>query len=304
MTADDDDVDDASLKSMRAVWLSMRDEEPPSAGMSALLAAAAQKADQMRDEAKPAWWERVFAMLRKPPVLAFASVMLLIGGAVLVTRSSQEPVDSMTAGPSEQADVKSAEKIVAPDAAVVSGDDSIERDIAQPIEPPVATPADTKDVVTPPPPVKRRQAPKPEKVQTYKEEVKALEDKPKVGTKGEAGRGDTAGTVLESPPPPPPPPAPTTGSTRPSRTPPMTEAPVAKPTTEPEPSTDSVTLSDRGAGSKPSTPPVEQLARQAESAATRGDCAAVRTIATRIKQQDETFYKQRILKNAAIAKCL
>ncbi|HLL21314.1 MAG TPA: hypothetical protein VK427_04240, partial [Kofleriaceae bacterium] len=93
---DDDDLDHASMRSMRAVWLSMRDEEPSSSGMSGLLAAAREQAEQMR--ARPTWSQRVLAGLRRPPALAFATVVILVGGAVVVTRNTDEPPASIADG--------------------------------------------------------------------------------------------------------------------------------------------------------------------------------------------------------------
>lgn len=73
---------DADLAAMRSVWLSMRDEEPPGRGMAELLAAARTKAEAMAP--KPRWWQRLAAALRRPPVLALATALVLLGGAVLL----------------------------------------------------------------------------------------------------------------------------------------------------------------------------------------------------------------------------
>jgi hypothetical protein len=75
--------DDPQLRALRAVWLALPDEDPPTRGLDALMAAARVKADEM--VAVP-WWRRVLDVLRKPPVLALASVMVLIGGAVLISQ--------------------------------------------------------------------------------------------------------------------------------------------------------------------------------------------------------------------------
>ena len=81
----DEDPDDPQLKALRAVWLSMRDndEDPPDSGVSALMAAARSQAMQM---APAPWWKRLLDQLRRPPVLALASLLVLIGGAVLLTK--------------------------------------------------------------------------------------------------------------------------------------------------------------------------------------------------------------------------
>jgi hypothetical protein len=80
--------DDPQLRALRAVWLAMPDEDPPSRGLDALMAAARVKAEQMT-EPEPSWWRRVLDVLRKPPVLALASVMVLIGGAVLISQRTE-----------------------------------------------------------------------------------------------------------------------------------------------------------------------------------------------------------------------
>jgi hypothetical protein len=85
---------DPELRAMRAVWLAMRDEEPPAGGLSALLVAAREKAETMQP--RPAWWQRLAAGLRRPPALAFATVVVLAGGALYVTRNAgQAPVGSV-----------------------------------------------------------------------------------------------------------------------------------------------------------------------------------------------------------------
>jgi hypothetical protein len=81
----EEDPDDPQLKALRAVWLSMRDndEDPPDSGVSALMAAARSQAMEM---APAPWWKRMFDQLRRAPVLALASLLVLIGGAVLLTK--------------------------------------------------------------------------------------------------------------------------------------------------------------------------------------------------------------------------
>jgi hypothetical protein len=59
------------------------DEEPRDSGVSALMAAARSQAMQM---APAPWWKRMLEQLRRPPVLALASLLVLIGGAVLLTK--------------------------------------------------------------------------------------------------------------------------------------------------------------------------------------------------------------------------
>jgi hypothetical protein len=88
----DDEADDGSadpkLDAMRAVWLSMRDEEPPGRGLAELMAAARNQAAAMEPSPSPSpspsLWHRVLAALRRPPVLALATALVLIGGGALV----------------------------------------------------------------------------------------------------------------------------------------------------------------------------------------------------------------------------
>lgn len=93
----DDDRDlalDDALRPMRAVWLSMRDEEPPAGGLAELLAAARAQAEVMRPQVP--WWRKALAMMQRPPVLALATVMVLLGGAVLVG-SRREQLEAVPA---------------------------------------------------------------------------------------------------------------------------------------------------------------------------------------------------------------
>ena len=328
MNADDDDeLDDASLKSMRAVWLSMRDEEPPAAGMSSLLAAARAQAEQMREP--PAWHERLFALLRRPPALAFATVLILIGGAVLVTRSSNEPVDSLTAdGPAAPRSAPASELAPADPASATpvgageladdgqeagrdDGRDDRDREVqrspagasaagapAQDLEnESIRRRAGAKSETKPPArrPVKQKQ---PSRADQYREEAAALEDSSKPRAQSSASRGETSGTTLESP---------AGGASRsPSPSPPPPPPPPASPRPTADRADDPAAPAPSPATGAPQQEQVslEQLARQAAQAAARGDCAAVRTIAARIKQEDARFYRARIESQAAIAKCL
>ncbi len=84
---DDGEADDPQLKSLRAVWLAMPDEDPPERGFADLTAAARVKAEQM---AAPSLWQRISALLRRPPLSHCATVLVMIGGAVFL-----EPTDEM-----------------------------------------------------------------------------------------------------------------------------------------------------------------------------------------------------------------
>ncbi|HUS27625.1 MAG TPA: hypothetical protein VMZ53_03930 [Kofleriaceae bacterium] len=113
---DDDGGDDAQLRSLRAVWLAMPDEDPPERGLDALMAAAHTKAKQMADAssempaqaaAEPAimtsWWERFVALFRRPPMLALATVIVLVAGAVVINnRGMNATAPSTNSAPSPE----------------------------------------------------------------------------------------------------------------------------------------------------------------------------------------------------------
>ena len=90
----DDDANDPVMRSMRAVWLTMRDEAPPSGGLTDLLNAARAQAEAMQP--RESWWRRSVAMLMRPPLLALATVVVLIGGAVIIKNRGVD-VDSPAA---------------------------------------------------------------------------------------------------------------------------------------------------------------------------------------------------------------
>jgi hypothetical protein len=64
-------------------WLSLPDEDPPERGFAELMAAARVKADVM---ANPPWWKRLFTVARRPPVLALATVVVVLCGVIVVGR--------------------------------------------------------------------------------------------------------------------------------------------------------------------------------------------------------------------------
>ena len=76
----DDDPDSGSL---RHVFSEMRaaDEDPPARGLAELMAAARAHAPT-----SVPWWQRIAHALRQPPALAVASIVILIGGALVISR--------------------------------------------------------------------------------------------------------------------------------------------------------------------------------------------------------------------------
>lgn len=90
MSASDDDLggEEDQLKQLRSVWVAMReaDEDPPDRGLDALMAAARSKAADMAPPPRESFWTKVLATFRRPPVLALASVTVLLGGALFVAQ--------------------------------------------------------------------------------------------------------------------------------------------------------------------------------------------------------------------------
>lgn len=68
-------------------WLSLPDEDPPERGFAELMAAARVKAEVM---ANPPWWKRLFAVARRPPVLALATCVVVVCGVIVVGRDRHE----------------------------------------------------------------------------------------------------------------------------------------------------------------------------------------------------------------------
>lgn len=337
---DDDEVDDASLTAMRSVWLSMRDEDPPAAGMTALLAAARAQAETMQ---RPSWWQRVLATLRRPPALAFATVVVLVGGAVLVGQRTkdaaleapvatapQPPATSRSEGGASAgagdgdapASGAPAATTAAPSEAAPGG--TALQDGARAQEP-TSTPVPARAEREPRAKERRRAAtgaPPPAPTTTvttngFDATAPKLEASRASGAGGaprpSATRGSTMtppATPRPSPPPPADAPAPRTDAPAPRADAPAPRADAPAPRTDaPAPRADAEETT--GAGpvlggptGAPRAPSLEQLARQAATAAARGDCAAVRVIAARIKREDARFYAAKIATDAAIAKCL
>lgn len=105
----DEDPDDPQLKSLRAVWLSMRDsdEDPPDSGVSALMAAARSQASMMA-AAKAPWWKRMFEQLRRPPVLALASLVVVIGIGVVLASHHDAMEKAPTTAPVQEKELPHA----------------------------------------------------------------------------------------------------------------------------------------------------------------------------------------------------
>ena len=133
-------------------WLSLPDEEPPERGLAELMAAARMKAEVMTN---PPWWRRLFDLLRRPPVLALATILVLLGGVIVVGRHRDEvPAPAVTAEPPVSATPPA--QVVAPPPPVV------------PAAPPIVTP---KHIAKNPPVAK----PEPRRIEQTKTETKAMD---------------------------------------------------------------------------------------------------------------------------------
>ena len=107
----DDDGDE--VRAMRSVWLTMRDEEPPTVGVTALLEAARAEAARMKPRAS--WWRRSLDVMVRPPMLAAATMVVLIGGGLLINhRSSDVEVAAPTLEPTSPAVTAPLEKRARP----------------------------------------------------------------------------------------------------------------------------------------------------------------------------------------------
>ena len=327
---DDDGGDDAQLKQLRAVWVSMRESEddPPDRGLAALMSAAREKAAEMAAP-EESWWQRVLAVFRRPPVLALASVTVLLGGALVITQrrdsmkaESTISVDSVDSGdsvkrqrevtpPAEPRDVM-AHGSGAGSAATATPPAVAVPEVPPPPPPPPPQPSDehgpagTKNVVQPTRPSPR--PPRPGATTSAKApEEKLQEDEGGLGGAVASPGVEDVKTTLDKPA--------AVSPVQPNGTTtrgPATQrpSPVDAPTTEsgdaakaPQTQTKAKFKDDDSVDSG-RLAQVTQLVKQCESAAARGDCPAVRALAKRILSTDAGVYKQRVTSNSAIARCL
>jgi hypothetical protein len=365
-----DDGDDAGLRSMRAVWISMRDEEPPSGGLAELLAAARVKADEMRP--REPWWQRALAALRRPPVLALATVVVLVSGALVISgrREKFEVVPELEADRGAGAGAPARERAgtspaagsgaaaeaptgqaaqSAPDRSgneVALGGGADEKNMVAPAKPklsgepsPTEAPAVAGGPVVPavpvaPPAGNRRTiagggegggAPA---TGTLDSSVKLRDtsdakDVKVTGrdlTRGEgAGEGEQTAVAEPAPEsfaPPPPQTAPQSTATvkKGQRAPTKQDLQIANDADSgaaaeaPAPAGATAAGTGRTQSQSQSQgqrgPTASQLAKQSETAAARGDCAAVRAIVVRLRKLDAELHKEHVERNAAVRRCL
>lgn len=283
--SDSEADDDPMLRSMRSVWVSMRDEEPPASGLDALLAAARSKAEEMKP--REPWWRRALATLTRPPVLAMAGLVLVIGGAVLIQRRGEsldatathvrdhaEELDRAPApvqGAKPEVVVEKTKAAADPggsgEAAAIASDELRDRPRTQPV--PSRRPR------------ARVPAPDPAPVSEPVTEPRPEDSEDHGGGGAPAGADEGKLQVAQE-----------GGKTAP---------PPREPTVD---ATPTVTLG--GTTRAPSTAqvPTDQLIAQARTAAELGDCAAARVTAARVQKQDPIAYRDRLVKIPAVARCL
>ena len=298
---------------MRTVWLSMResDAEPSGRGMADLMAAARSQV-AARKPAESAW-KRAFAtfaeMLRRPPVLALATVVLVAGTAVLVHNhggmaqdeapvASRPPLSSPmmmgqgAAAPAGQEQAQATETAESARDTTARSADTLVAPGASPT--PVASPMPTR-----PPPVTATahvMAPSPKPASTLSAGMAGN------GVGGAASGGKAAKPAhnaiatdsdgsLEEPSP-----------AKPSAPPPPVKI-VAKAPMAPDSGADDSPAAAEHVKAKPGVAN-DQLLRECEAAAARGDCAAVRILIERIRAQDLAFYRSTVTRDGALTKCL
>lgn len=314
----DDADDDPQLKSLRAVWLSMPDEDPPERGLAELMAAARVKAEKMT---KPSLWQRIAALLRRPPVFALATVLIIIGGVVFIGNRKDKLQHEETAGGENAPAIApgSAATVEAPGGALQEK----AKDEAKPAEISLeqreeAQRAPEPEPVVPvtpskPRPPTRRATPTDSVGATRGlapsggggtgagargdqkldfEAKKTGEDiRAKTTTTGHEGRFETEKPTISS----------DTFATEPTADKLEPNAGAAAPsddraatTSRPPPANTTSTSTSRAA----------QYLAQARSAAARGDCSAARVMMKRVQSEDAAAYKKAVASDASLKKCV
>jgi hypothetical protein len=291
----DDPDDDPMLRSMRSVWLSMREEEPPQRGLAELMAAARVQAEAMKP--KESWWRRSFALLVRPPVLALATVVVLVGGAVLVnkrgdkfdaTRHQIEERQEAPAPATPPAVIRKDQEAGETGAGYAASRDGVADNKVPPakVEAAKSDPAPPRPRARPPQTVTPPPAPEPppppkEVVAKPGAQLEAEKDK-KSGGQSEGGlviATDSTGTKVRD------------------------ATPSTEDAAEPAPMSPTGRAPTRGPAQSQGKL-LDQLVRQCEIAAGRKDCAAVRATAERIRKIDAGTYKSRVTNQKPIADCL
>lgn len=321
---DDGDANDPQLQSLRAVWLAMPDEEPPQRGFAELMAAARVKAEEM---ATPSLWQRITALLRRPPVLALATVLVLIGGAVFIgQRKEAIEVDYVAEPPLAAAPTGAGSAAASAPGARSAEDEADLEMIADPMIPEPTFEAEPRSVATPAvtrrpkkkdrvdtgiavPQEERRRRLTAEADDSADENVEAgsrgrdiakpAESRTATASdrfaapvaKGEQGAragGAAPSKAIVAPT--------TTAAPDSSREVPAPRAPAQdSPREAPAP---------RATTQPPPPSRAAQDLAQAKAAIARGDCATARTLMKRVATDDAAAYRQALANDAALKSCV
>jgi hypothetical protein len=284
-----DDDDDPQLRSLRAAWRSLPDEDPPERGLAELMAAAREQAKAMADVGTP-WWKRALVAMMRPPMLALATVVVLLGGVFVVTSSHKgvspepSPVEDQSAPMVAPAAPPPAVAPFVP-AAPSSGS------AAEPTTAAAPTPEPLRALRTPPP---------ARPTSTVHHAAPVAKRAPDSIPDPFASSHDDESRAPSAPPPPPASPAPPPAK--------LEDSDGAG-----EGGADNKPTVTRGAAQKTpvsetSTTPRQQLddqlLTQCHAAAARGDCELAKKIAHRISNDDAAYYSAHVTTDATIAACL
>lgn len=318
MTMDDDDLEDPALGSLRSVLRGMRDEEPSDRGLASLMAAARAQAEVMKPA--PAWWERVLATLRRPPVLALASAALLVSGGLVISRHARE-LDATSSAPAAIApvdDIGEGARVssgAGEGPALGEGAGSGASLVPGPGgSPPLETTPAPSALPRPPGhdnPDDMAGAP-PSSAEALRSPATAG-----TGTRGAAPAGSRPARV-----------APAGGASataphdqivpRAASVPALIESDAEAIRHEPEPSPEAPVpgglgqaTSDHAGAASPAAPrptvsaaQLQDWATRCEQAAERGDCATVRTLARQVQAAAPEVFRLRLRVNSMVARCL
>lgn len=273
--------DDDELRGMRSVWLSMRDEEPSGQGMAALMIAARAQIAAQRPE--PTWkraWSALTELLRRPPVLALATVVVIAGTAALVTSHG---------GLGNEARPVLVPTAQLPPASAPEDKKELGGEEARGAAPVVAVAVAAPSALPPPKPARRTPSTQgPTKIAPLKPEPAddlRVTGAPAGGSLGSSLDSSRAEEAAE---------APAAKAARSQREAP----PPAPPTAEVRPAAQAAA---HGTQAEPS---LDQLLRECHAAVTRGDCPAVRTMVDLIRTRDDAFFRASVAPDASIAKCM
>jgi hypothetical protein len=257
-------------------WLSLTDEDPPERGFAELMAAARAKAEVM---AHPPWWKRIADLLKRPPVLALATVIVLIGGVIVVHRDAAE-VASPAASPSPPAEnMRGASPPPAVEAAPGGAGAA-----PAPIGEAVATPP-----LEPPPAVEHGTA-RPERIEgasvAGKKQKAAAANVDAKLARPDTTRADTGSVEVDLV---------SKGQAE--------EAPVVEGVMK-DPAAQTRTSEDEPKAQLTRKPaPAASLAR-CRAAATNKDCAGARACAKQIESESPAFYRANVANDATLKPCL